>query len=145
MAPWWWDVEMVNAVAALIGAVAALASGIMIGRSRSRPEKEQQAKEIAAIRAAAEAAAEQTTNNHGTNLRDDLTAVQSRVDLVLDALAAESRTRRETDAEFGRKLDAVALSARMEHGEIFQRVAALERVTSDCSLSRLPRDPEGVV
>lgn len=145
MAPWWWDVEMVNAVAALIGAVAALASGIMIGRSRSRPEKEQQAKEIAAIRAAAEAAAEQTTNNHGTNLRDDLTAVQGRVDLVLDALAAESRTRRETDAEFGRKLDAVALSARMDHSEIFQRVAALERVTSDCSLSRLPRDPEGVV
>ena len=145
MAPWWGDVEMVNAVAALIGAVAALASGIMIGRSRSRPEKEQQAKEIAAIRAAAEAAAEQTTNNHGTNLRDDLTAVQGRVDLVLDALAAESRTRRETDAEFGRKLDAVALSARMDHSEIFQRVAALERVTSDCSLSRLPRDPEGVV
>lgn len=145
MAPWWWDVEMVNAVAALIGAVAALASGIMIGRSRSRPEKEQQAKEIAAIRAAAEAAAEQTTNNHGTNLRDDLTAVQSRVDLVLDALAAESRTRRETDAEFGRKLDAVALSARIDHAEIFQRVAALERTTSDCSLSRLPRDPDGVV
>ena len=145
MAPWWWDVEMVNAVAALIGAVAALASGIMIGRSRSRPEKEQQAKEIAAIRAAAEQAAEQTTNSHGTNLRDDLTAVQSRVDLVLDALAAESRVRRETDAEFGRKLDTVALSARMDHGEIFQRVAALERVTSDCSLSRLPRDPEGVV
>lgn len=145
MAPWWWDVEMVNAVAALIGAVAALASGVMIGRARSRPEKEQQAKEIAAIRAAAEAAAEQTTNNHGTNLRDDLTAVQSRVDLVLDALAAESRTRRETDAEFGRKLDAVALSARMDHGEIFRRVAALERTTSDCSLSRLPRDPEGVV
>ena len=145
MAPWWWDVEMVNAVAALIGAVAALASGIMIGKSRSRPEKEQQAKEIAAIRAAAEQAAEQTTNSHGTNLRDDLTAVQSRVDLVLDALAAESRVRRETDAEFGRKLDTVALSARMDHGEIFQRVAALERVTSDCSLSRLPRDPEGVV
>lgn len=145
MAPWWWDVEMVNAVAALIGAVAALASGVMIGRARSRPEKERQAAEIAAIRAAAEQAAEQTTNSHGTNLRDDLTAVQDRVDLVLDALAAESRTRRETDAEFGRKLDAVALSARMDHGEIFQRVAALERVTSDCSLSRLPRDPEGVV
>ena len=129
----------------LIGAVAALASGIMIGRARSRPEKEQQAKEIAAIRAAAEAAAEQTTNNHGTNLRDDLTAVQSRVDLVLDALAAESRVRRETDAEFGRKLDAVALSARMDHGEIFQRVAALERMTSDCSLSRLPQDSDSVV
>lgn len=145
MAPWWWDVEMVNAVAALIGAVAALASGIMIGRSRSRPEKEQQAKEIAAIRAAAEAAAEQTTNNHGTNLRDDLTAVQDRVDLVLDALAAESRVRREKDTEFGRKLDAVALSARVAHAEIFQRVAALERTTSDCSLSRLPRDPEGVL
>lgn len=145
MAPWWWDVEMVNAVAALIGAVAALASGIMIGRSRSRPEKERQAAEIAAIREAAEVAAEQTTNNHGTNLRDDLTAVQGRVDLVLDALAAESRTRRETDAEFGRKLDAVALSARADHGEIFQRVAALERMTSDCSLSRLPRDSDSVV
>ena len=136
---------MVNAVAALIGAVAALASGAMIGRARSRPEKERQAAEIAAIRAAAEQAAEQTTNSHGTNLRDDLTAVQDRVDLVLDALAAESRARREKDMEFGRKLDAVALSARIDHGEIFQRVAALERTTSDCSLSRLPRDPEGMV
>lgn len=136
---------MVNAVAALVTAVAAVTSGFMIGKSRSRPEKERQEAEIAAIRAAAEAAAEQTTNSHGTNLRDDLTAVQSRVDLVLDALAAESRVRRETDAEFGRKLDAVALSARMDHGEIFQRVAALERTTSDCSLSRLPRDPDGVV
>lgn len=136
---------MVNAVAALVGAVTALASGVMIGRGRSRREKEQQDKDIAAIRAAAEAAAEQTTNNHGTNLRDDLSAVQDRVDLVLDALAAESRVRREADAEFGRKLDAVALSARLDHGEIFQRVAALERTTSDCSLSRLPHDPEGVV
>ena len=136
---------MVNAVAALIGAVAALASGIMIGRARSRPEKERQAAEIAAIREAAEAAAEQTTNSHGTNLRDDLTAVQDRVDLVLHALAAESRARREEDAEFGRKLDAVALSARVDHAEIFQRVAALERTTSDCSLSRLPRDSDSVV
>lgn len=136
---------MVNAVAALVTAVAALTSGFMIGKSRSRPEKERQEAEIAAIRAAAEAAAEQTTNSHGTNLRDDLTAVQGRVDLVLDALAAESRVRRETDAEFGRKLDSLALSARMDHGEIFQRVAALERTTSDCSLSRLPQDPDGVV
>lgn len=135
---------MVNAVAALVTAVAALTSGFMIGKSRSRPEKERQEAEIAAIRAAAEAAAEQTTNSHGTNLRDDLTAVQSRVDLVLDALAAESRVRRETDAEFGRKLDAVALSARMDHGEIFQRVAALERTTSDCSLQRLHTDRDAL-
>ena len=135
---------MVNAVAALVTAVAALTSGFMIGKSRSRPEKERQEAEIAAIRAAAEAAAEQTTNSHGTNLRDDLTAVQSRVDLVLDALAAESRVRRETDAGFGRKLDAVALSARMDHGEIFQRVAALERTTSDCSLQRRPTDRDAL-
>lgn len=135
---------MVNAVAALVTAVAALTSGFMIGKSRSRPERERQEAEIAAIRAAAEAAAEQTTNSHGTNLRDDLTAVQSRVDLVLDAVAAESRVRRETDAEFGRKLDAVALSARMDHSEIFQRVAALERTTSDCSLQRLPTDRDAL-
>lgn len=136
---------MINAAAALVTAVTAMVSGIMIGRSRSRSEREEQAKAIAAIKVAAEQAAEQTTNSHGTNLRDDLTAVQGRVDLVLDALAAESRVRRETDAEFGRKLDAVALSARIDHSEIFQRVAALERTTSDCSLSRLPRDPEGAV
>lgn len=136
---------MINAAAALVTAVTAMVSGIMIGRSRSRSEREEQAKAIAAIKVAAEQAAEQTTNSHGTNLRDDLTAVQDRVDLVLDALAAESRARREKDEEFGRKLDAVALSARIDHGEIFQRVAALERTTSDCSLSRLPRDPDGVV
>lgn len=136
---------MINAAAALVTAVTAMVSGIMIGRSRSRSEREEQAKAIAAIKVAAEQAAEQTTNSHGTNLRDDLTAVQDRVDLILDALAAESRVRRETDAEFGRKLDAVALSARIDHSEIFQRVAALEHTTSDCSLSRLPRDPEGVV
>nr|DAF20652.1 MAG TPA: Protein of unknown function (DUF2746) [Caudoviricetes sp.] len=136
---------MINAAAALVTAVTAMVSGIMIGRSRSRSEREEQAEAIAAIKVAAEQAAEQTTNSHGTNLRDDLTAVQDRVDLVLDALAAESRARREKDEEFGRKLDAVALSARIDHSEIFQRVAALERTTSDCSLSRLPRDPEGVV
>ena len=136
---------MINAAAALVTAVTAMVSGIMIGRSRSRSEREEQAKAIAAIKIAAEQAAEQTTNSHGTNLRDDLTAVQGRVDLVLDALAAESRVRREADAEFGRKLDSLALSARMDRGEIFQRVAALERTTSDCSLSRLPRDPDGVV
>jgi hypothetical protein len=136
---------MINAAAALVTAVTAMVSGVMIGRSRSRSEREEQAKAIAAIKVAAEQAAEQTTNSHGTNLRDDLTAVQGRVDLVLDALAAESRVRRETDAEFGRKLDSLALSARMDHGEIFQRVAALERTTSDCSLSRLPQDPDGVV
>lgn len=136
---------MINAAAALVTAVTAMVSGIMIGRSRSRSEREEQAKAIAAIKVAAEQAAEQTTNSHGTNLRDDLTAVQGRVDLVLDALAAESLVRRETDAEFGRKLDSLVLSARMDHGEIFQRVAALERTTSDCSLSRLPRDPDGVV
>lgn len=136
---------MINAAAALVTAVTALLSGVAIGRSRSRAEREEQAKAIAAIKVAAEQAAEQTTNSHGTNLRDDLTAVQGRVDLVLDALAAESRVRREADAEFGRKLDAVALSARVDHGEIFQRVAALERTTSGCSLSRLPRDPDTVV
>lgn len=136
---------MINAAAALVTAVTAMVSGIMIGRSRSRSEREEQAKAIAAIKVAAEQAAEQTTNSHGTNLRDDLTAVQGRVDLVLDALAAESRVRRETDAEFGRKLDSLALSAHMDHGEIFQRVAALERTTSDCSLSRLPQDPDSVV
>ena len=136
---------MINAAAALVTAVTAMVSGIMIGRSRSRSEREEQAKAIAAIKVAAEQAAEQTTNSHGTNLRDDLTAVQGRVDLVLDALAAESRVRHETDVEFGRKLDSLVLSARMDHGEIFQRVVALERTTSDCSLSRLPRDPDGVV
>ena len=136
---------MINAAAALVTAVTAMVSGIMIGRSRSRSEREEQAKAIAAIKVAAERAAEQTTNSHGTNLRDDLTAVQGRVDLVLDALAAESRARRETDAEFGRKLDNLVLSARRDHGEIFQRVAALERTTSDCSLSRLPQDPDSVV
>lgn len=136
---------MINAAAALVTAVTAMVSGVIIGRSRSRSERGEQAKAIAAIKVAAEQAAEQTTNSHGTNLRDDLTAVQGRVDLVLDALAAESRVRRETDAEFGRKLDSLALLARMDHGEIFQRVAALERTTSDCSLSRLPQDPDGVV
>ena len=136
---------MINAAAALVTAVTAMVSGVMIGRSRSRSEREEQAKAIAAIKVAAEQAAEQTTNSHGTNLRDDLTAVQGRVDLVLDALAAESRVRRETDTEFGRKLDNLVLSARMDHGEIFQRVAALERTTSDCSLSRLPQDPDSVV
>lgn len=133
---------MVNAVAALIGAVTALASGIMIGRTRSRPEKEKQEKEIAAIRAAAETAAAQTANNHRTNLRDDLTAVQDRVDLILDALASESRARREADQEFKRKLDAMAISARMDHGEIFQRVASLERTTGDCPLPHIHPDAD---
>ena len=136
---------MVNAVAALIVAVTGLTSGVMIGRARSRPEREAQAAEIAAIRTAAEAAAEQTTNNHGTNLRDDVTAVQGRVDLVLDALAAESRARRDADERFSEKLDAVAWSARADRAEIFRRVTELERATSDCALARLPKDPDQVV
>lgn len=145
LAPWWWDVEMVNALAALIVAVTGLTSGVMIGRARSRPEREAQAAEIAAIRAAAEAAAEQTTNDHGTNLRDDVTAVQGRVDLVLDALAAESRARRDADERFSEKLDSVAASARVYRAEIFRRVRELERATSDCALARLPKDPDQVV
>lgn len=136
---------MVNAVAALIVAVTGLTSGVMIGRARSRPEREAQAAEIAAIRTAAEAAAEQTTNNHGTNLRDDVTAVQDRVDLILDALAAESRARRDADGRFSEKLDAVARSARVDRAEIVRRVTELERATSDCALARLPRDPDQVV
>lgn len=136
---------MVNAVAALIVAVTGLTSGVMIGRARSRPEREAQATEIAAIRTAAEAAAEQTTNNHGTNLRDDVTAVQDRVDLVLDALAAESRARRDADERFSEKLDSVAASAMVYRAEIFRRVTELERATSNCALARLPKDPDQVV
>lgn len=136
---------MVNALAALVVAVTGLTSGLLIGRARSRPEREAQAAEIAAIRAAAEAAAEQTTNNHGTNLRDDVTAVQDRVDLVLDALAAESRARRDADERFSEKLDSVAASAMVDRAEIFRRVTELERATSDCALVRLPKDPDQVV
>lgn len=136
---------MVNAVAALVVAVTGLTSGVMIGRARSRPEREAQAAEIAAIRAAAEAAAEQTTNDHGTNLRDDVTAVQDRVDLVLDALAAEARARRDADGLFSEKLDALARSARVDHAEIFRRVTELEQMTSDCALARLPKGPDQVV
>ena len=145
MAPWWWDAEMVNALAALVVAVTGLTSGLLIGRARSRPEREAQAAEIAAIRTAAEAAAEQTTNNHGTNLRDDVTAVQDRVDLVLDALAAESRARRDADERFSEKLDSVAASAMVDRAEIFRRVAELERATSNCALAGLPKDPDQVV
>lgn len=136
---------MVNAVAALVVAATGLTSGMLIGRARSRPEREAQAAEIAAIRAAAEAAAEQTTNNHGTSLRDDVTAVQDRVDLVLDALAAEARARRYADGLFSEKLDALARSARVDHAEIFRRVTDLERTTSDCALARLPKDPDQMV
>lgn len=136
---------MVNALAALVVAVTGLTSGLLIGRARSRPEREAQAAEIAAIRAAAEAAAEQTTNDHGTNLRDDVTAVQDRVDLVLDALAAESRARRDADERFSEKLDSVAASAMVDRAEIFRRVRELERATSDCVLARLPKDPDQVV
>lgn len=136
---------MVNAIAALVVAVTGLTSGMLIGRARSRPEREAQAAEIAAIRAAAEAAAEQTTNDHGTNLRDDVTAVQDRVDLVLDALAAEARARRDADGLFSEKLDALARSARVDHAEIFQRVTELERTTSNCALARLPKDPDQMV
>lgn len=136
---------MVNALAALVVAVTGLTSGLLIGRARSRPEREAQAAEIAAIRTAAEAAAEQTTNNHGTNLRDDVTAVQDRVDLVLDALAAESRARRDADERFSEKLDAVARSAMVDRAEIFRRVAELERATADCALAGLPKDPDQVV
>lgn len=136
---------MVNALAALVVAVTGLTSGLLIGRARSRPEREAQAAEIAAIRAAAEAAAEQTTNNHGTNLRDDVTAVQDRVDLVLDALAAESRARRDADERFGEKLDSVAASAMVDRAEIFRRVTELERATSNCALARLPKDPDRLV
>ena len=136
---------MVNALAALVVAVTGLTSGLLIGRARSRPEREAQAAEIAAIRTAAEAAAEQTTNSHGTNLRDDVTAVQDRVDLVLGALAAESRARRDADERFSEKLDSVAASAMVDRAEIFRRVAELERATSDCALARLPKDPDQVV
>ena len=136
---------MVNAVAALVVAVTGLTSGMLIGRARSRPEREAQAAEIAAIRAAAEAAAEQTTNDHGTNLRDDVTAVQDRVDLVLDALAAEARARRDADGLFSEKLDALARSAMADRAEIFRRVTELERATSDCALARLPKDPDQMV
>ena len=132
MAPWWWDAEMVNAVAALVVAVTGLTSGMLIGRARSRPEREAQA-------------AEQTTNNHGTNLRDDVTAVQDRVDLVLDALAAEARARRDADGLFSEKLDALARSARVDRAEIFRRVTELEQMTSSCALARLPKDPDQVV
>ena len=133
---------MVNALAALVVAVTGLTSGLLIGRARSRPEREAQAAEIAAIRTAAEAAAEQTTN---TNLRDDVTAVQDRVDLVLDALAAESRARRDADERFSEKLDSVAASAMVDRAEIFRRVKELERATSDCALARLPKGPDQVV
>lgn len=136
---------MVNALAALVVAVTGLTSGLLIGRARSRPEREAQAAEIAAIRTAAEAAAEQTTNNHGTNLRDDVTAVQDRVDLVLDALAAESRARRDADERFSDKLDSVAASATADRVEIFRRVRELERATSNCELAGLPKDPDQVV
>ena len=141
LAPWWWDAEMVNALAALVVAVTGLTSGLLIGRARSRPEREAQAAEIAAIRTAAEAAAEQTTNNHGTNLRDDLTDVQSRVDLLLDAVAAESRARDSADARFSAKLDALSSTSQREHYELYKRVRELESMTSECSLKRLPRDP----
>lgn len=136
---------MVNALAALVVAVTGLTSGLLIGRARSRPEREAQAAEIAAIRAAAEAAAEQTTNNHGTNLRDDVTAVQDRVDLVLDALAAESRARRDADERFSEKLDSVASSAMVDRAEIFRRVTELEQATSNCALAGLPKDPDQLV
>lgn len=136
---------MVNALAALVVAVTGLTSGLLIGRARSRPEREAQAAEIAAIRTAAEAAAEQTTNDHGTNLRDDVTAVQDRVDLVLDALAAESRARRDADERFSEKLDSVAASAMVDRAEISRRVTELERTTSNCALTRLPRGPDQVV
>ena len=136
---------MVNAIAALVVATTGLTSGMLIGRARSRPEREAQDAEIAAIRAAAEAAAEQTTNDHGTNLRDDVTAVQDRVDLVLDALAAEARARRDADGLFSEKLDALARSARVDHAEIFRRVTELEQTTSDCALARLPKDPDQMV
>ena len=145
MAPWWWDVEMVNALAALVVAVTGLTSGLLIGRARSRPEREAQSAEIAAIRAAAEAAAEQTTNDHGTNLRDDVTAVQDRVDLVLDALAAESHARRDADERFSEKLDSMAASTMVDRAEIFRRVRELERATPDCALARLPKGPDQVV
>lgn len=136
---------MVNSLAALVVAVTGLMSGLLIGRARSRPEREAQAAEIAAIRAAAEAAAEQTTNNHGTNLRDDVTAVQDRVDLVLDALAAESRARRDADERFSEKLDSVAASAMVDRAEIFRRVTELEWAMSNCALARLPKDPDRLV
>lgn len=140
MHPWWWDAEMVNAVAALVVALTGLASGVAIGRSRSRREREYQDAELAAIRQAAETASEQTTNHHGTNLRDDVTAIQDRVDLVLDALAAESRSRRDADVKFGEKLDGLIVSSQLTHGELFSRLRDMESRTSECQLSRLPKD-----
>lgn len=131
---------MVNAVAALVVALTGLASGVAIGRSRSRREREYQDAELAAIRQAAEAASEQTTNHHGTNLRDDVTAIQDRVDLVLDALAAESRSRRDADVKFGEKLDGLIVSSQLTHGELFSRLRDMESRTSECQLSRLPKD-----
>ena len=140
MHPWWWDAEMVNAVAALVVALTGLASGVAIGRSRSRREREYQDAELAAIREAAETASEQTTNHHGTNLRDDVTAIQDRVDLVLDTLAAESRSRRDADVKFGEKLDGLIVSSQLTHGELFSRLRDMESRTSECQLSRLPKD-----
>ena len=131
---------MVNAVAALVVALTGLASGVAIGRSRSRQERESQDAELAAIRQAAETASEQTTNHHRTNLRDDVTAIQDRVDLVLDALAAESRSRRDADVKFGEKLDGLIVSSQLTHGELFSRLRDMESRASECQLSRLPKD-----
>lgn len=141
MRPWWLDPELISAVSAAVIGLAGIFSGRMWGRSATRAEREQERSELARARRAAEAAAEQTTNNHGTNLRDDLTDVQSRVDLLLDAVAAESRARDSADARFSSKLDALSSTSQREHYELYKRVRELESMTSECSLKRLPRDP----
>ena len=88
------DPLWITAVGGLITACGGVAGGMFGAISAVSKSHKQTAEKLESIRELAHDAKEQTTNNHGTNLRDDIDALASRLDRLacqLEDLTAATR------------------------------------------------------
>lgn len=91
------------------------------------------AKRLTAVQKKVVATNEQVTNEHKTNLRDDVTRLSQKVDLVLDEMSSEKESREYRDKRAETQIDGLrddvrALTARAEseHKVIHDRITALK-------------------
>lgn len=118
--------EVVTALAALgiaICGVLTMQLKSVAARLRSR---------IDAVHETAEAAREQVTNHHGTNLRDDLDQMSRRLREGLTAIqAAQNRADARAEREHDERVDEVRL-IREELGRMREDIQAQRAIMDDC-------------
>ena len=127
------DPKVVEAMIGVVIAVLALVTGLLgLGVKRLKALQS----DAAETRKRVEVTNQQVTNDHDTNLRDDLTDVQRSVTSIRDDIAALTTTVHEgfrrMDKQFGeandravsaeRRLDNVEASAREDHKQLWQSI-----------------------